>query len=335
MKPNDLLEMLEFGLGNVMAAMPSAHLPSEEPSHLAQLRTALGEAPMAQTAGMPPSQAVWLDLTNQFRSLVLERNARKFLQWRLITQTMFPSRAPYISKELAYLRNRPDWRSRWKAAIREIPVGHPARYILYPASSRNLIHQAYHLALFEERSGIAVDKMDLLFEFGGGYGSMCCLVHRLGFRGSYVIFDLPAFSALQLYYLRTAGLSATAGSGDGGLSEGIACISNPKQLQRLLRDVSELGHSLFLALWSVSEVGLELRRKTAELVSGFKSFMIAYQDLFGEVDNKAAFADWQKSLPGVAWRSFPIQHSPGNTYLIGSAMPHPKPKPNEVVAVSS
>jgi hypothetical protein len=47
---------------------------------------------------------------------------------------------------------------------------------------------------------------DCIIEFGGGFGSMCRLVHALGFRGQHIIFDLPPVWALQRYYLRLHGI---------------------------------------------------------------------------------------------------------------------------------
>ena len=63
-----------------------------------------------------------------------------------------------------------------------------------------------HLALFEETTGSKIDTLELIFEFGGGYGSMCRLAHNLGFNQAYIIFDLQPFSALQNYYLSSLDL---------------------------------------------------------------------------------------------------------------------------------
>ena len=49
---------------------------------------------------------------------------------------------------------------------------------------------------------------DVIVEFGGGYGSMCRLVRKLGFKGRYVIFDLRPILALQKYYLGLHGVEA-------------------------------------------------------------------------------------------------------------------------------
>lgn len=121
---------------------------------------------------------------------------------------MFASAARYIFTELNFVKRSPEWITCRHRAIRESSVGHPIPYPFYPASSGNLIRHAYHVASFEEKTQCKTKDIDFVFEFGGdgGYGSMCRLFYNAGFHGKYVIFDLPPFSALQVYFLKTLGL---------------------------------------------------------------------------------------------------------------------------------
>ena len=291
---------------------------SEENVLLAELRAAFRELPVFDTANVP-SQAAWLSNMNQLRELVLNQDPRRFLRWEVVSNAMFVSFARYLAKELNYLKHRPDWRTRWDTAIEESSVGHPIPYIFHPTSSGNLIHHAYHLAQFEEKTEVSIADVDFVFEFGGGYGSMCRLFHNLGFRGRYIIFDLPSFSALQVYFLRSLGLPVRSSSDVMKTGSGIICISDLQQLTTLLADQVGARKSLFLATWSISETPLSIRESILPLVSRFQAFLIAYQDRFGEVDNVDFFGNWKETLHNVAWRNWRIEHIPGNSYLFGRA----------------
>src|SRR5205085_1427466 len=120
-------------------------------------------------------------------------------------RTMFISNSATALKELRLLRRSSRW-PRWKSALRENAVGKPVPLLIRGSTSGIQVHHTYHIAQFEEATGAAIGDMRLIFEFGGGYGSMCRQAHLLGFRGKYVIFDLPEFSALQRYFLRSIGL---------------------------------------------------------------------------------------------------------------------------------
>jgi hypothetical protein len=227
--------------------------------------------------------------------------------------------ALYSSTELHYLKHHPDWKKRWRKAIRESWVGRPTPYVYYPASSANLIHLAYHVAQFEEKCKAQVNHMDYVFEFGGGYGSMCRLFHNLGFHGRYVIYDLPSFSALQVYFLKTIGLPVQSISEFQNSRTGIVCICDFQQLKSLLTDRHEAGDTMFVGTWSISETPRSTRDLILPLASEFKSFLLAYQDSYGEMNNVDFFDNWKGTIRNVAWHNWKIGHIPGNNYLVGRA----------------
>ena len=112
---------------------------------------------------------------------VQKDNLRCFLRWDVIQKTMFISYSHFIVIEFIYLMRSHHWVKQWKNAITESHAGYPTPFFLYRKSSSNLIHHAYHLAQFQEFSNIDYSNINFVFEFGGGYGSMCRLVHNLGF----------------------------------------------------------------------------------------------------------------------------------------------------------
>jgi hypothetical protein len=108
---------------------------------------------------------------------------------------------------------------------------------------------------------------------------MCRLFHNLGFRGRYVIFDLPPFSALQRYYLKASGFPVRALPTTSVSEQGIFCISDMEQLRAVLKDrMPATIDTLFIATWSISETPISFRESLLSLVSSFKSFLIAYRD---------------------------------------------------------
>jgi hypothetical protein len=265
-----------------------------------------------------PSEAAWIDNMNRLRQLVLDGDPREFLRWHVVQETMFATFPLWIRKELSFLKSRPDWNSRWQKAIEESPIGHPLPCPFYPNSSGNLIHQAYHLAQFEQRTGVHVSNMGHVFEFGGGYGCMCRLFHELGFRGKYVIFDLPYLSALQRFYLRTTGLTVRSLGEFKTADDGVICTSDSEELGVLNPDSSGNCDSMAVATWSISETPIHLRSSILPLLSQYGAFLVAYQYQFGEVDNVDFFRRWKESFgKEVAWYGWEIEHMPGSRYLVG------------------
>jgi len=159
----------------------------------------------------------------------------------------------------------------------------------------NLIHQAYHLYQWQQATGQRIDQLSTIVEFGGGYGAMCLLSHRLGFKGRYVIYDLPEFSLLQEWYLS---------------QHGIKPEWNPK---RKPKDVD-----LFMALYSLSEVEPS---KRPELLIEAGSYLFLYSGQWEGCDN----VDWFKqftlfAMPTVwQWKHTELTHlpDPQNFYSIG------------------
>lgn len=267
---------------------------SVETMRIEKLRSSFRKIPERLALNAPPSEAAWIRYMNVFREDVLNKDPRDFLNWPVIEETMCASFALYLRTELAYLRSLRNW-PEWRSAIERNEVGNPIPYPLYPRSTGNLIHHAYHLARFQEATGCNLKELDVVFEFGGGYGCAAYLIHRLGFRGRYVIQDLPAFQALQSYYLSHFGI----------------------EVEHLSTPVAFMGKSLFLASWSLSESPLSAREPVLPAVRNFNYFLIGYQPEGGEVNNVQYFSDWQRQIPR-RWQTMPIRHIPGNNaYLFG------------------
>lgn len=157
----------------------------------------------------------------------------------------------------------------------------------------NLVHQAYHLA----QIGADVAALRSIVEIGAGYGALCRLVHALGFRGRYVIYDLPEMAELQRRYLDLCGSPAEPVWASGAEALGAAAIG---------------GCEILFAFWSLTEFPLEARgpllaaARPRRIVGGL-------QPQWLDLDN----LQWLAHGLGRAYRveTRPIAHHPGYWYF--------------------
>lgn len=312
--------MIRRILAKLAARTPNGALgppTAEEQALIEELRESFGNLPDRLTDNYLPSEAEWSKNIARLRRLIRSQDPREFLTWDVIERTMFVGNADYLSIELDYLMQHVDWNRTWRQAIREVSGGCPSSYSKYPESSGNLIHHAYHVAQLMDKTGIRVEDLTSVVEFGGGYGSMCRLFQNLGFGGSYVAFDFPEFSALQRFYLKLLGINISTVNSREAESNSIACVSNIEELKLAIGNIVDSHKALFIATWSVSEAPISVRDKILPMVADFGTFLIAYQRRFGEVDNLAFFQDWKQMPEEIAWTSWEIQHLLGNFYLVG------------------
>jgi hypothetical protein len=285
----------------------------EERKKIREFRKKVSNIQLLQKETNSFADAEWDQNMNTLRDLIIHSNPRNFLQWGIIKKSMF---CGLFREELLFLQSKKEWQTRWKKAITESKIGKPDLCSDFPQSSGNLIHHAYHLAQFEEKTGIDVSTIKTVIEFGGGYGSMCRLFFNLGFSGKYIIYDLPIFSALQEYYLGMLGLKICNSISEFDKNNtAIMCVSNLEHMNELLKSVDQDNSSCFLATWSISETSLETRNSFLPMISNAQSVLIAYQDIFGEVDNLAFFEQWINANKKMKCLNWQIPHIPGSNYL--------------------
>jgi len=296
---------------------PLASPTAREEQLIAEFRERLRELTNQQSTAPSGSTEQWSDNVARFTTLVLESDPREFLRWDVIRRAMTVVDAPYVTPELKHLRNTPEWKTRWQSALREVSMGHPIPHWQYPESSGTLIHHAYHWATFEEMVKMPLDKVKCIFEFGGGYGGMCRLFHNLGYRQRYIMFDLPAFSALQQFFLKAIDLPVASAATFGDAENSILCASQLEQLEDVVAEHVESESALFVATWSLSESPLELRAKVLPLISSFNGFLVAYQNQFANIDNVDFFSTWSTDHQDVEWHDWQNKHIRNSRYLMG------------------
>jgi len=254
----------------------------------------------------------WREARKELRSQIEQKDPREFLTWDIIRKTgVFVNHSSYLA-EFRGLRADSLWEGRWKSVLKEDPCGRPEPFFKHRNSSATLIHHAFHVQQFEGLTGRPIDSYDWIVELGGGYGSLCRLIHRLGFQGQYVIFDLPEFSCLQRFFLSSVGVPVADGAvGDSG----VWLVSSLDQLSRQI-DKKE-GSSLLIATWSLSETPIAFRERFLPAVGEFDAYLIGYQRRYGAVDNRAYFSQWTLSHESIRWHDWEVPHLSSNHYLIG------------------
>jgi len=299
------------------SVMERSRLAARETALVDDLRREIRVMPEPKAVTDSAAESAWLANRATLRKCILEGDPREFLTWDVVTGSMFVGNRSFIDHELGYLMSRPDWIQVWEDILEEDIAGAPKPYKAYRRSSGNRIHQAYHLARFEQETGLSASSFPLIVEFGGGYGSLCRIVHKLGFKGQYVIFDLPEFAALQKFYLGSLAMPLIEAKDLSSGRRGILCTSDPAVLESF--DARQAQTGLFIATWSLSETREAIRENivTLPVVDATGAYLIAYQIDFEGVDNARFFDAWRARKPDIHWVHSEIPHMPGNFYLFG------------------
>ena len=237
----------------------------------------------------------WTEKCVQIENRIKSDSIENFLNWQEIQETMFHEANPIELNHLISSNVRD-----WISTVKEDVFGNPRPYPLYSASSGNIIHHAYLLDRLISR--ISLQDVNSVFEFGGGYGSLCRLFYNMNYTGSYTILDLPVFCKLQRLYLSNINSTKTK------LDKEITLITK-------MHNGVKINVDLFIALSSISEAPRELRNSIFEKVKFKKVLITYYKEWCG--DNIEYFTNLINKMPEYNWVTIPIQHLPGNFILIG------------------
>jgi hypothetical protein len=259
------------------------------------------------------SAPYWLSKRRQLRQKLLSEDPRLFQTFPVITETMFIDAPPYLAHEYDQLKGSSEWSDRWRPALHTSDVLRAPPCPYYPGSTGSNIHHAYHILEFEKATSLRAGGFQRIFEFGGGFGGMCRLVHRLGFAGRYFIYDFPEFGALQRFYLSMNDIPLTSFDSTG---PGATCFSEDSRIEHAFVPAQS---DLFIASWSLSETPLDFRRRVLEKVKP-SAWLIGFQDYFDGFDNLEFFSEWTRANPRWQWKLTRIAHHPGQQqyYLFGN-----------------
>ena len=278
-----------------------------ERSEIDALREGFQRLAVEPTHGLLPTAADWAGAMNRLRELGRTADPRAFQRWDVIIARMAPTSSPETPIELAALEAHADWDSRWRPALRDVPIGRPNQYAEYPASSEILIQTVHHVMRLEALSGCRVDECDAIVEFGGGFGGLCRVMHAIGFRGRYLLYDLPPFVLLQRYYLTGAGIMR-------GSDDRVRATCEVDEVESFVTSLGAGDRAAFWATWSLSETPVVLRERMKPIVARLGHYCIGYQGEYGEVDNVDYFT---RHWVDGARRTERIAHRPNDYYVAG------------------
>lgn len=153
-----------------------------------------------------------------------------------------------------------------------------------------MIKSNHHYYRYLKLTGKDLKDFDRIVEVGGGCGDMCKFINLMGFKGEYIIVDLPQVQEIQKRNLRD--------------------FPNVKWTTKPVKKNTN-KKTLFISTWALSELTLAWRE---ELVDALKpdNYLITYQRKFENIDNEKWFSGWnghREELPWIPWDG-------GSSYII-------------------
>ena len=257
----------------------------------------------------------WQSRCVQIKEDARQRTRFEFLRWPSLTDFSVPeSYVPAGCYDA--LRQHPDWGARWFPLTRETKLGSPKDFSMDFGTSPILVQHAHHLLRYEAATGKSLLDCDVIFEFGGGYGSFCRLLKNAGFGGLHAIYDLPQVSHIQRLYLTLSGFTEVPKEEIAPRSSHAFCLLTGDDVERVLRALIVSGAAVgFIATWSLGEAPIAVRQKLfPRLHSACSKYLIAFEASWEGIDNIAYFDAFCCSRPELDWRR---QESLPNHYLFG------------------
>jgi len=230
----------------------------------------------------------WKGTIQKVEDFLLPIPPFNFLDFPEIMNTMVPQEfGDRFVYQYNYLKNKLT-EPQLKTSIEENVVGDPTSGVVdfEITTSSNAVHQAYHIHNWLDKTKTNVNKVNTIFEWGGGYGNMAKLVKRIfdNKNLTYILADIPIFCALQWLYL-----SSVFGE------ENINVITPTKQAVKpgkiniisvgSLKLLQGFKPDLFLSTWALSESQPEALEVFDVLSGGIEHYLVAMHlgtDLFNK-----------------------------------------------------
>lgn len=319
----DLRRAFRFAENGLATMMDLRAMPPTPPQARLAQRLADDLDALVRSGTTGDGSDFWRSICADLHRLAVSGDPMYFMRWPAIEATMVHGAAPVTLRMWWMLRRSAAWRTQWEPALRHPQYGHPPPFPPMLSTNAIALEHASHLFRFHRHQGAHFHDSDSMIEFGGGYGSMCRMVRALGFRGRYIIFDLPPVSALQRYYLGMHGV-------DADWSEQSAtwlCNDLDQLMESLNRRVP--GRISLISTWALSEMPMPVRDRIEPffaLPQATKA-LLAYQPAFEGTDNRAYFRDLAaRTANRWAWSDHNVDPSakvPGpadSLYMFGEAI---------------
>jgi len=236
----------------------------------------------------------WKDKVKSIEQFLKDYPIEEFYKCQSLVSTMFFGDTGILKKEYAYLSKI----DKWKNAIKNNDTF--KKYLHDKSTSGSHIHAGYHLAQFEKYCNKKIEDMDVILEVGCGYGAMAKVCFQAGFKGTYILLDLPVMSKIQKHYLREY-------------------ESNCHFVNELIRIPSaEIYNSLFISTWAASEMPVNYRDEIMDRSLEYSNILLAYQCFFENMNLEIYFNNFKNNNLQFKWHNMIIDVMDSNhRYLFG------------------
>ncbi len=198
----------------------------------------------------------WMERAKALTQIAKTAPTKDFLRW---TNDFDHEDASNYHDDYKQLVAHPEW-ERWKKLTRVAGWGNPHAFALDAGTAPVPTQHARTLMEYERQTGGRLtDDIDVVVEFGGGYGNFARMLRADGYEGPHIIIDLPHTREFQRAFLQLHQVPLREGLPLDALGPGVhLCIE--KDIPAILESVRG-KRVAFVAMWSLSEVPLELRAK--------------------------------------------------------------------------
>lgn len=195
----------------------------------------------------------WMELNVRFEKLFLPKPPLAFMRNSLFNTVLSQSRGGIAFRRQLSLLEKRFSVSRLAELVEEDAIGIPLIFDARYKTSHNSVHHLYGLTRFVDATGVALDSIRSVVEWGGGYGNMGKLMHRVAAGCiDYTIIDSPLMSCFQWLYL-----SSIIGPDQVNLLDSPDAVPQPGKINLLplpfLTSIPLGRPDLFLSTWALSE----------------------------------------------------------------------------------
>lgn len=205
--------------------------------------------------------SLWDDFLNNITKEF--ENKQSFLRGKTISRCLHPvmnsvTAVKYLNEvnNLDFLKPDP-------------PTGNP----IYCIDKFSLVTLQSSLYLKTMLKKCQLDTIDEIHDIGGGYGNMAWTLRNYGYDKKYIIYDFPIMHEIQKYWLEK---------------------QNIKVEYKSLDDLNPGVNSHLIGTHSINEMDLPDRDKIP--FNKFKSFFIAHNKVFNEIDNIKYFKNLSEKM---------------------------------------
>lgn len=211
----------------------------------------------------------------------------QFYTWPPVINTMWPNTDGYAVFQVKFLKNLGDFNARWFPAMRD-KIKVTSSQWWKDVSFASITH-AYIMAHFETVARIDLNEMCYVFEFGAGVANMCRIIHNLGFKGHYEIFDFPEMRPLQKFFLTESGIDISGVRWLDSMND----ASIPNNSNRLMISIAAIEETPR----DIQPIFIEMGKRFTHFMTGGSLMHDVHIKLHEVTDDTTKWQVWDTSIP--------------------------------------